>query len=83
MFKERIVKYVVKKPFYCDGAMKKPGDSIELDRKRANSLLQYGFLGRPIETAKKEPGERAVKPKPTNKKKDKKYISPHQYPEKE
>jgi len=75
------MKYDVKKPFYCDGAMKKPGDSIELDKKRANSLLQYGFLGRPIETAKKEPGERAVKPKPTNKKKE--YVSPHKYPEKD
>ena len=63
-------KYVVKKPFKdVGGAWRRIGDIINLDRTRANQLQQYGFIDRPIETAKIEPPERAVKPKPKNKKK--------------
>lgn len=61
------MRYVVKKPFKQDGVSINPGDIVDLDRTRANQLRQYGFIGRPVETAKKEPGERAVKPKPIHK----------------
>jgi len=70
MFKERIVKYVIKRPFKdVGGVWRRIGDIVDLDRTRANQLRQYGFIDSPVETAKIEPPERAVRPKPGNKKK--------------
>ena len=63
------MEYVVRKPFKQGGVMKNPGDIIDLDRTRANQLRQYGFIDKPVETAKIEPSERAVRPKPGTKKK--------------